>query len=335
MRVAFFAALLAFAGLLSASCGVNSGSYMDVCGINSFSDCGDAASFIAISFMFVSAAISLVYMYGKLKQDVAAELWAKDEMFNLIISVFLFVGLIAFFTTSCFVVQQYVGKNPFDAAEGYIDNLLLSSGLNVVRAMYYDSISNQLDATAYYFQSIAPFHGRGSALNAHLRARSSHKEFLIDLYLPIIASLNAQKYLLQSLRWIGAAILLPFAFVMRLFPPTREFGNTMIAIFFAIYIVVPLLYAMSGEAFSQVVGNPRCEYTDQNGYCSVHNFYSLGIDGGDGREAGKYSGHTMKDAILYKIGSTIPQAVFIPNLVIVIAVTCAMSISKALRAVAV
>lgn len=330
-----FAAMLLACPVFATTCSSQPQSYQETCGISSFSDCGDAPAFIAISFIFVTLIIALAYMYAKFRQDPAIEVWAKDEMFNLMISVFLFVGIIAFFSVSCSISESYAGKNPFDAAESYIDKLVQSNGLNVLRTMAYDSITNQLDATAYYFQSIAPFSGTGSAFNANLKARSAHKEFLIDLYLPILASLNAQKFLLEAIRWIGMSVLLPFAFVMRLVPPTREFGNTMIAVFFAIYIVVPLLYTMSGQAFDEIVQNPRCEYTDINGNCYVHNFYSLGIDGGEGNIAGRDSGMTMKNAILYKVGSTIPQAVFLPNIVLIIAITCVMSLSKALRAIAV
>ena len=338
MSKALFALLAVAAFLvpmLGAACTSQPQSYQDTCGIQSFSDCGDAPAFISLAFMFVTLVIALSYMYAKFKGDMEIEVWAKSEMFNLLISVFLFVGLIAFFSASCAISESYVGKNPFDASVSYIDNLVQANGVNVLRTMTYDSIGNQLDATAYYFQSIAPFSGTGSAFNANLRAQSAHKEFVTDLYLPILASLNAQEFLLNAIRWIGMSVLLPFAFVMRLVPPTREFGNIMIAVFFALYIVVPLLYAMSGNAFNQIVQNPRCEYTDAAGNCYVHNFYSLGLDGGNGYNAGRDSGLTMQNALFYQIGSTIPQAVFLPNIVIIVAVTCAMSLSKALRATAV
>ena len=42
----------------------------------------------------------------------------------------------------------------------------------------------------------------------------------------------------------------------------------------------------------------------------------------------------IKTTTFYKIGSTIPQAIFLPNLVIIVAVTCIMAVSKALRAIA-
>ncbi len=329
-------ALAALCGAAFATCVSQPTTYAETCGVNSFSDCGDTGTYLAIAFMFVSLAIALAYMYGKLKEDHAAETWAKDEAFNLIITIFLFIGLLLFFNASCTVVQGYFPlKNPFTAAEGYIDRLLLSNGLGILQSMTYDSINNQLEATSFFYTSISPFSGSGSAFKANLKSLSAHKEFLIDLYLPILASLNGQKYLLQMLQWMGAAVLLPFAFVLRLVPFTRDFGNTMIALFFSIYIVVPFLYAASGEAYEKIISQPRCEYVDSGGNCYVHNFYSYGLDNGDATAGGAASGKTMQKSVLYRMGSTIPQAVFIPNLVAIVAITCTMALSKALRAIAV
>jgi len=331
LQILALLAIAAFTGLAYAdACASQPGSYREVCGIQSFTDCGDAASFIAIAFILVSLSIALAYMYAKFRQDAAAEVWAKDEAFNLLISVLMFVGLIGAFSASCSFSESYAGKNPFDASVQYIDRLVQSNGVSVLSQLSQDSIANQLDATAFFFLSMAPFSGTGVAQYANLKARSANKEFLIDLYLPILASLEAQKYLLQAIQWIGASILLPFAFVMRLIPPTRDFGNTLIAVFFAMYIVVPLLYSMSGSTFEKIVASPRCEYAG----CTVHNFFSLGIESG-GRGNPGADGRSMENATLYKIGSTIPQAVFIPNIVLIVAITCAMAVSKALRAIAV
>jgi hypothetical protein len=158
---------------------------------------------------------------------------------------------------------------------------------------------------------------------ANRKAYSAHREYLIDLYLPILASLNAQKFVLQGISWMGAYVLLPFAFVLRLVPPTREFGNMLIALFFGLYIVVPTMYAMSGAVFLQnVVKNAPYEVT------TLEKFHSFGLDNSIVPKA------DPRETILYKIGSTIPQAIFLPNIVIIVAVSSIMALSKALRAIA-
>jgi len=320
----FLAALLAVALVLpvlhaGGSTPGGSNDYLDVCGVQSF-DVNGGMEFISIAFAIVSFSIGLAYMYSKLKEDPKIGVWAKDEAYNLLISVLMFAGLIVFFTGSCRIAQAFSGDNPFAAADNYIAGLSNSNGMGLLQDLTRDSLEDQKKATAYLYIGMAPFTGSGAAEDAHWKAFSAHKEMVIDLYLPMIASLNAQRYILQAIQWVGAGILLPFAFIMRLIPPTREFGNVLIAIFFGLYIVVPTLYVMSAQAYSEVLKNPVV-ISDP----PANNFYSYGIEDGY---------NTFQSARFYRIGSTIPQAVFIPNLVIIVTITCITSLSKALRAMA-
>ena len=296
-------------------------SYEAVCTIDNFNcSSGDALSFITIAFMLVTSAIALTFMYSKLREDAAAGIWAKDEAYNLLISVLLCVGILAFFSGSCQIAESYSGMDPFDASQNYLRTLTQANGVNILRDLTYGSINNQLDATYYLYIGFTPFFGNGVAGRANMRAHSALKEFLMDLYIPMLASLNAQLYILQGIQWVASSILLPFAFVMRLVPPTREFGNMLIALFFGLYIVVPTMYAMSGKVFLEITDET------QPWDCVACNdiFHSYGLDSEMG-----------KGTTFYRIGSTIPQAVFLPNLVIIVTVTCVMSLSKALRAIAV
>ena len=290
-------------------------------------DGGNALSFIIVTFAIVSFIIGLAYMYSKVREDPATGVWAKDEAYNLVISVMLFAGILVFFTASCSMATTYSEKaNPITASQRYLDTLIQSNGINVLKTLASDSLTNQLDATKYLYLGLSPFWGDGVAMKANRKAYSAQREYLIDLYLPIIASLMAQKYVLQGIAWMGASVLLPFAFVMRLVPPTRDFGNMLIALFFGIYIVVPTLYAMSAQVFAEHVRSMTvAPYTVDS---SLQKFQSFGLD--NTRDP-----MPEKTTTFYKIGSTIPQAIFLPNLVIIVAVTCIMAVSKALRAIAI
>jgi len=297
------------------------------CSVYSFSDAGggEAVSFIAITFAIVSFAIGLAYMYSKVREDPAAGVWAKDEAYNLIISLLLFVGILLFFSGACEIAQSYAhGGSPIDASQMYLDSLLQSNGLNVLKELQSDSLQNQLDATKYYYLGLTPFFGDGVAVRANRKAWSAQREYLIDLYLPIVASLTAQKYMLQGIAWMGASVLLPFAFVLRLVPPTREYGNMLLALFFGLYIMVPTMYAMSAQVFADNVQNITTPYS----VTSLQKFHSFALDG-------QNIPHDIKDTLFYRIGSVLPQAIFIPNLVIIVAVTSIMALSKALRAIAI
>ncbi|MFA6328610.1 MAG: hypothetical protein WCY41_04135 [Candidatus Micrarchaeia archaeon] len=301
--------------------------YTQICGVESFTQSGggEALSFITITFAIVSLAIGLTYMYSKFREDPATGTWAKDEAYNLIISVLLFAGILVFFTGACTIAQGYAGQSPIVASQNYINSLARANGLNLLRTLTMDSISDQLDATKYLYTGLTPFWGNGVAMRGDRKAHSAHREYLIDLYLPIIASLTAQGYVLQGIAWIGASVLLPFAFVLRLLPFTREFGNMLIALFFALYIVVPTMYAMSGQVFDEKINKLNAPYTVD---VRLEKFCSYGLDN-------TQACTSPTTTVLYRIGSTIPQAIFLPNLVIIVAVTCIMAMSKALRAIAV
>ncbi|MEM4554394.1 MAG: hypothetical protein QXT25_00905 [Candidatus Anstonellaceae archaeon] len=307
MNVVFIVALLVPA--------VAAANYADVCEISNFHP--DALPFIGYALALASLIISIAYMYGKLAHNIKAETYAKDEAQNLLVTIVLLVGLLTFFTGSCRLAVEYIGKSPFEASYAYINSLLVNNGLAIVRELVYSSYGNQLDATAYLFVGFTPYQGYGMAHMAAWRAISSHKEFLIDLYIPIIASLNAQKYLLSMVEFVGAAVLLPFAFVMRIFPMTREYGNILIALFFGLYIIVPSVYALSAHTYAKIMQNP----------------YQIAGHSFEDKQA--FGDGTGKDSLLYRLSSTLPQAIFIPNLVLVVLITCVNAISKALRTIAV
>jgi hypothetical protein len=316
--------LLAFTIALFASCAAAAPpTYAETCQVQDFVTADShAMEFISIAFMLTSAMIAIAYMYSKAREDPRTEVWAKDEAFNLVISVFLFIGLLVFFTESCSLAYDYVGQNPFAASRNYLNSLLRANGVNMLRELTYSSISDQLQATWYLYTGIPPFYGTGLAGKANLRAFSAQKEFLIDLYLPFVASLTAQIYIIDAIQWIGAYVLLPFGFVLRLIPFTREFGNIFIALFFGLYILVPTMFAASAGVFSNIVTRPTPECAE----CTINMFNSYAFEATTTPDA---------NTVFYRIGSTLPQAIFLPNLILIVTVTCVMAVWKALRAIAV
>lgn len=281
----------------------------------------NAYAFVAVALALTSSAIGLAYMYSHFKVNPQLSMWAKDEAYNMVISILLFAGIIAFVSASCAISAGYVGKDPFEASVDYLDRLINNNGLNVLKYLTHQSLENQKSATAYLYMGFTPFSGNGVAKAAAYRALSSQKELVMDIYLPILASLNAQKFILQALQWVSLSLLLPFSFALRLIPPTRDMGNIMIALFFTLYVIVPAAYAMGAKAFAQITEGPIVCMD-----CSSYTFNTFGLDGDQ---------LTGKSTVLYRLGSTIPQAVFLPNLVLIIAITGAMAVSKALRALAV
>jgi hypothetical protein len=275
-------------------------------------------SFIGAAFLIVATMIALAYMYSKAREDPVLGVWSKDEAFNLVISIFMFIGILGFVSGACALSYSYFEADPLAASVSYIDKITYNNGLNVLSKLTKASIDNQETATAYLYIGVSPFYGEGVGRNAAYRAWSAQKELAIDIFLPLLASLNAQKYILQAIGWVSISILLPFAFVMRLIPFTREFGNMLLALFFALYIIVPTAYALSAKAFTKISREPTAHIAT-----GVFDFNTYGLDGPILKD---------KSTTLYKMGIMIPQAVFLPNLVLVMAITSLMAISKALKA---
>ena len=155
--------ILPILAALALLAGTAAAAYTDVCSIGSFDQGSGAIQFIAEAFMLVSLAIALAYMYSKVREDAAAGVWAKDEAYNLVISVLLFAGLLAFFQVSCSVAQSYAGLNPFDSAVNYLDWVMNSNGMSVLRTLTYNSLGDQLRGTQYWYFGMAPFSGAGAA----------------------------------------------------------------------------------------------------------------------------------------------------------------------------
>lgn len=280
--------------------------------------------FLGVTFMLVSLAIAGAYMYGKGMHSPEAEVWAKDEAGNLLISVLLFAGLVVVFAGACRIAESYAGGSPFAASYQYLDRLVYNTALPSVKGLVLASLQEQKEATRYLYVGFIPFQGYGIASDANKRALSANKEFMIDMLLPMVASLSAQRQLLQIIEIFASSMLLPFAFILRITPPLRQTGNMLIALFFGIYILAPTMYAMGGAAFERVVANPATH--------GVYDFsdWSFGVRDFTGFPPRPVP---LQQKWLFRIGSLMPQAVLLPNLVIVVVVTCTMSLAKGLRAI--
>ncbi|MCX6773142.1 MAG: hypothetical protein NTV88_05245 [Candidatus Micrarchaeota archaeon] len=296
--------------------------YIDVCSISQVG--AGATDLIAIAFMFVTLLIAASYMYGSFMHNENFLVWSKDEAKNLFITALMFVGLAAFFTGSCNIALGFTGgQSPFDATNNYLNKLLYSNGEPLLRELVQSSLGNQADATPYLNLGFTPYFGHAAATSANLRALSANKELMIDMYLPLVASLSAQKQLLQIIQLVAASVLLPFAFVLRIIPQTREFGDMLLALFFGLYIVLPTFYAMSGAAFETVLTSPMAHIESGK---PIYSFHDFAFDSRSPPLA-------MNKEPLFRLGSTLPQAVFMPNLAIIVLITCVMSLSKGLHAI--
>lgn len=326
-RIAKVALIVAvFAGAALAANYVGRGEN-DVC----YADFGahGAAVWIGMAFMLTMGMIALAYMFGKGSEDEKLQVWARDEIFAVGIAALVVAGAIAFTMGSCAVLSsfssqeglgQYASANPFSSSYRYLDDLS-RVGLRGVEVQTKQSLQKQLDATAFLYIGLPTIESTGVPIKASKKALAAHQEMVIDIVLPLVVSLKAQKAALQIIEIIGLGVLLPFAVIMRIIPFTRNAGNLMLAVVFSLYVVAPATYVLGAAAWKNVQ-SPQEGASVLVSDPAVLSFSDRALG----------AACDESDCALYQIGALIPQAVFMPNLAIVIIMTCAMALSRALQA---
>jgi hypothetical protein len=265
-----------------------------------------ALPLIFTAFSLTVFMIAIAYMLSKAFQNVAYEVWAKDELAHLGLSCALIFCVFGAFQIGNSIAQSYatgLGANTFEVAYNYLDKLVVTDGLDIVRGLTYGSLNDQFAATSYLFIGWPIIGGGGVSPHANKKTWSQQKELLIDIFMPAIISLRVQKMLLNMIEIFGVSVLLPIALVLRVFPFTRDIGNFLIALSFGLFIVLPLTYVLNAKASNEI---------DTGGGTVI-------VDKVIGSDA------------LSSIGKIIPQAVLLPNISIVIVVTFVQALGKAMR----
>jgi len=270
---------------------------------------------IAIAAAMVVLLIALAHMFGQGMHDEKLIVWSKDELANLVISIVLAASIAGAFAVSCGVGKETVGDDPFRISYNYLDDLSNRAGLATLTRLTKGSLQNQLRATDFIYIGGIPFYGGwGRAYNANYKSISSQKEIAMDILLPSLISLKLQKLALQAIESF-ALVLLALSIFLRVLPFTRDVGNLCIALCFSIYIVFPLTFALNALALHDdpTLGVPAT-YS-----------YDYALDGGDQSCAANGS------CTLMSIGLLLPQAIFFPNLSLVIVIATTGAIWKLLR----
>ena len=267
--------------------------------------------YIVVALAITTLAIAIAYAGSKVTNSPRLTVFYKEELFHLIISVVILVCIGGIMTISCTAVsgfmefsgvESHAGTSPQTIAKNYIGGMARSARF-VFTYLIQDSIDYEMDS-AFIFGLYNPISGGITmGFDGYKRAYGVELDTMAMTYaMPIIISLESQKVLVDFSVDI-VKYLLPIALFLRIFPPTRMMGNYLIGVSIALYIVVPVLYAINSSMYDVALSN--CVLPQDNLFL------------------GSYS--------LCKIGSLIPQAFFLPNLTLAITVTFLAGINKALR----
>jgi len=292
---------------------------------------------IVLVFMLTVMLIASAYMIGRTINKADYIVFAKDEAYHLGFSMVALLGIGGVLIFSCLATDMFY-ESLFEnlsseLSEGCYDSP--GQGMNVVSGCYMNKmkkfsagmsesyidhyIEELMESTFTYNIQIPLLTSYSSTAGAFRKVVSNQYDIINNSFLiPALMSISMQKLALDFinenvLRWI-----LPVAFLLRVFIPTRSMGNVLIALVLGLYVIVPFMYvfnfamndAVSGDChlFSDAV----CDYVVDSGDCA--------------NTCGNPDG-------FWNVGRLIPQAFFLPNLTIAILVTFMTSINKALRVI--
>ena len=292
---------------------------------------GDPGLMIGLAMTLVILLIGISYMIGSFTRNAEMIVFAKDELYHLMFSAFLIasVGAIMFFscqTLSAFldfvlgpdgldlITPQgcYTGiEPPMQVSECYLSDITRTTE-TTARKMLQESISHEMDSTLIVSLYNPISGGVSIPFGAYHKAYAMQFDLVaMNFALPALITLNIQtlvlKFSVDIIRW-----LVPVALLLRVVPPTRYFGNMLIGITVALYVIIPTLYALNG-AMDQVVFS-QCPQ-----YASIVDDPLMGGCG--------------SDTSFWLIARAMPQAFFLPNLALALAITFLSSIAKALKVI--
>jgi hypothetical protein len=128
---------------------------------------------------------------------------------------------------------------------------------------------------------------------------------------PALVSITMQR-ILVTFAVDFVQFILPAAFLLRIIPGTRMLGNMLIAFSIALYVIIPTFYALMGAMDDVVFTN-----------CNQYNLLVADKVFGDCSSANSF----------WNVARLLPQAFFLPNLMLALIITCISAIYKALRVI--
>lgn len=315
-RMMFF--LLLFAAFSSASCIQNvTNIIMSEQGTN-----------IAVVMMLIVLVVAISYMVGQVTGDVKFTVFAKDELYHLFISVLLLVGFTGIIGFSCQTMDYFYSStfsklgplkcyDPGDelsiVSKCYI-KLAKADAEQMAQQYLKQYIDNQMYATFSITIQIPLFNAQTVSADSYKKVYAQQYDMVLNSFIiPALLSLNMQKMLLEFVTDNVIKWLLPIAFLFRVFFPTRQMGNFLIALSVGLYIIIPFMYTFN-LAMYDIVSLDCATFSKQavddivfGSGCSTYGFWN--------------------------VGRLIPQAFFLPNLTIALFITFMAAVNKALRAI--
>jgi len=221
---------------------------------------GDMLSLIGVSFALMILLLSLFWMAAQLFKRPEYEGFVSIEIHQLVVSAILTVTIFAATLFSCELAVAFAGSDPFTLATGYLNyvsnNIALKAVLSLealkMFAQYWGSMSFRWGLTVW---------GIASPSFPSFIIVERLTDFLLMLVTPFTASLMVQQIILEVIKGIAVAFILPAGLVLRMFPPTRGAGSFLIAAAIGFEIIYPFTYIMHRQIAYELMKEAELEKT--------------------------------------------------------------------------
>ncbi len=226
-------------------------------------------SIVPVMIMVALAAIS--YMLSKLVNYKEFEIFAKIELYQILISIVIILFVI-FGTQAIFeITTQIAGGDPFEIALTYLENLIRESfnaikiafggrmGITVSSAL---NMKIGLDDIPAINQLGLPLRADISYPPLDLSTLGKGLDKLFLIIFPFFSSLAVQQFALSIIQAIMIPFVLPVGIFLRIFPPTRQSGAFLIAVAIGFYVVFPFTYVVHAATVESISETIRTETQD-------------------------------------------------------------------------
>ncbi|VVC04860.1 Uncharacterised protein [Candidatus Bilamarchaeum dharawalense] len=294
----------------------------------------EQGSLIAIVIAFTVVVIAAAYMIGSAINEAHWTVFAKDELYHLAFSIIFLIGLSAILAGSCYTIDGFsqmlqdnlgmglsCGGTMQETAGCYMDKL--QADANDLAEIYLDKqIKEMMDSTYAWSFALPLVNTYTLTGGSYKRVRSGQYETIFNSFImPALISINMQKLMLGFIRENIIAWLLPIAFLLRIFIPTRQMGDLLLALCIGVYVVIPFMYVFEFSMYDVITSDDCTEFGQA--ICDKV------VDGSCDNPASACDNSFG----FWKIGKLIPFAFFFPNLTIVIFISFMSAVHKGLRAI--
>jgi hypothetical protein len=281
--------------------------------------------------------IAIAFSLGTSMNNANMLVFAKDELFHLGFSLVLLFGMTGIVLSSCEVLDFFstalftatgITSSPCYNEASTMQQIAIcyakaqvADAQDVSRIYVQKYIDNIMDSTMSWSLQWPLMNSYTSTAASYKRIVSNQYDMVLNAFLiPAMMSISMQKLALVFIKDNVVTWFLPTAFVLRVFIPTRQMGNMLIALSLALYIIIPFLYVFNFAMYDSLMDKDDCARFSGAAYDFV-------ADGGN--SAPDYVCSNKEG--FWSVAKLLPQAFFLPNLTIAIVITFMAAINKALR----